>query len=168
VIAITLQYVSGTAAKEGGCVFRIESDRHVEIGYGAVGVPVLCIGEAAIGVNKGVLRIEFDRLVTVGDGLIDTANVSIDLAAVDIGESVFRIDSDRLAVVGNGMIRITLRLIRIAAVARCRVPSGAAPLNARMAIARPRNFAGVLNEPLYRRLNWRSGKARSRRAPSPE
>jgi phenylacetate-coenzyme A ligase PaaK-like adenylate-forming protein len=30
--------------------------------------------------------------------------------------------------------------------ARCRVPSGAAPLNARMAIARPRNFAGILNE----------------------
>ena len=59
----------------GGGVFRIEPDRLVEVGDGAVVVALVALGDAAVGVGDGVFRIEPDRLVEVGDGAVVVALV---------------------------------------------------------------------------------------------
>ena len=94
----------------GKCVFRIEPDRLVVIGDGAVEVAFVAPGEAATVVGPRVFRIrsEPDRLVEVGDGAVAVAFVAPDSAAVVVSNGVCRIEPDRLGVVGDGAVKIVL------------------------------------------------------------
>jgi hypothetical protein len=62
----------GAAVVSAG-VFRIELDRLVEIGDGAVVFALFRIGAAAVAIGPSVFRIDLDRLAVVGDGTVVVA-----------------------------------------------------------------------------------------------
>ena len=100
----------GVAAVVQADGVRLELDRRVVVGDGALLLAVVEIGEPAVVQRRGVGRIELDRLVVVGDGLVVVGGGRIGDAAVVVGRRLLRIGLDRLVVVGDGLGDIALGL----------------------------------------------------------
>src|SRR5215813_11875768 len=96
------------AGQVGGGVFRIEPDRLIILGYGAVEVALEAPSDAAVVVGFVILRIEPDRLVVVGDGAVEIALSSPDDAAVAVMQGTFWIEPDRLVKVRHCPVEIAL------------------------------------------------------------
>ena len=87
---------------------RVEPDRLVVIGDGAVVLAFGSVGVAAVAEGCGVVRIEPDRLVVVLDGAVELALVVVSDAAVVEGRGRFWIELDRLVVVDDGTVERVL------------------------------------------------------------
>src|SRR5579871_2365035 len=83
---------------------RLELDRLVEVGDGAVKVAFSVIDEAAAGVRRGKVWPEPDRLVEVGDGAIVVALAFVSLAAMVVDDDVFRSTREHAVAGGDGLI----------------------------------------------------------------
>ena len=73
-------------------VLRVELDRLIEVGDGAVGVALHAVGHAAVVEGHRHAGIELDRLVEVGDGAVEIALVAVGETAVVEGQRVLRVE----------------------------------------------------------------------------
>jgi len=87
---------------------RIEPDRLVVVGNGAVIVAFGIIRVATAREDYGIFRIEPDRLVVVGDGVVIVTSGIIRVATAREGYGIFRIEPDRLGVIRDGMVEVVL------------------------------------------------------------
>ncbi|HEX2449122.1 MAG TPA: hypothetical protein VHK26_13235, partial [Methyloceanibacter sp.] len=69
-------------------IFRIDFDRLVVVGAGAVNLALGVIGVAPVGVGKGIFRVDVDRLTTANFGAISIMGaISIALVTSAIARS---------------------------------------------------------------------------------
>src|SRR5262249_17321084 len=77
--------LAGVAQRRSG---RVEPDRLVEGGDGALELALVQIGKAATAVGSAIVRIELDRFVKIGDRAIELVLVQVDNAAAAVGSGV--------------------------------------------------------------------------------
>jgi hypothetical protein len=84
-IDIALVGIDGAAVAIGAGVLRIEPDRVVQIGDGAVEVALVGVNDGAVEIDAGVSGIKPERVIIVGDGMIEVALFGIGAAAAARG-----------------------------------------------------------------------------------
>src|SRR5215471_1780949 len=98
-------FPGGAAVAVIGGMLRVEPDRLVVVGDGAVEIALLLIGDGAVVEAVGV-GLEADRLAVVGDGPVVIALGVIGLAAVVDGVDIAGIEPNRLVVILQGAVEI--------------------------------------------------------------
>jgi hypothetical protein len=113
-IEIALGVVDAAPDIEAGGLRRIEPDRFVVVGEGAIIVVLGAIEEAPDFECGGVCWIEPDRFAVVGEGAIIIALVAMRDAANEERTGIFRVEPDRLVVIRDGAVVLFLVGIRAA------------------------------------------------------
>jgi hypothetical protein len=83
---------------------RIDAQRLLIIGNGAIEIALLAIGGAAIVVGERKSRIERDGAIVIGDGAVIVAALVI-VGVAAIGQEIrLRLELDRFVIVGDGAV----------------------------------------------------------------
>jgi hypothetical protein len=124
-VGIVVGFVGFAACSVGGGIFRIELNRLVRVGDGAVIIAFTVIGVAAVFVGESKLRIEPRRLITFGDRAVVIA-LAGGKAAVVVRRSIARIERVDASACGDLVRRpfdlCTRRYPRLLPVGRQRQP----------------------------------------------
>jgi hypothetical protein len=99
-------------------VCRIELDGAGQIGYGAVVVTLIAIGQPAMGKSGGAFRVELDGAGQIGDGAVVVTLITIGLPAMGKSAGVFRVELLRSSArrIGDAKVILALLVIRCASV----------------------------------------------------